>query len=391
MSTAAEQVQNLYVAYFSRPADPAGVQYWSDVLDSNGANLVPVSAAFAASDEYRAAYAGLNHSQAVSAVYQNLFGRAGDAAGVAYWTKLLDNGAITMDGVVKVMAGAAQGSDLTVLNGKVAAASAFTTALDTPAEVLGYSDAASNQRAKLWLASIHDADSIAMATAPAAVAVKVIDVVAQHGATPAAPASTPDQISAITHSAELQKLWLVEFDAAADPLGLQYWGKLLDQGTPLVTVKAAFTASPAVADLYAGLTSAQAVDTLYKNLFGHGGDAASVQFWSGALDAHKTAMADVALTVGDGAKSEADAFTFYARLAVATAFTNELDTAVEVLSYTGNHAQTVVRNYLANVVDAASFATAIDPAAIHLLAESITWVSGTPVVGSAAPIYSPMF
>jgi trimeric autotransporter adhesin len=69
--------------------------------------------------------------------------------------------------VTQIAAGA-QGSDMTAYNNKVAAATAFTVALDTPAEVLAYSGDAANAAAKTFISSVTDDASLAAAIAPAA-------------------------------------------------------------------------------------------------------------------------------------------------------------------------------------------------------------------------------
>ena len=34
------KVQTMYVAYYGRPGDPGGVDFWADLLDGNDGNLV---------------------------------------------------------------------------------------------------------------------------------------------------------------------------------------------------------------------------------------------------------------------------------------------------------------------------------------------------------------
>jgi hypothetical protein len=46
-------IEQLYVAYFNRPADRAGLAYWEAVAQARQGDLAGMSAAFAASTEYR--------------------------------------------------------------------------------------------------------------------------------------------------------------------------------------------------------------------------------------------------------------------------------------------------------------------------------------------------
>lgn len=160
-------IQKLYVAYFNRPADPAGLAYWEGVVEAAKGSTANVSATFAASAEYKAAFAGLSNADIVNAVYQNLFGRAAEDAGKKYWADLLDSKAITIDKVVTQIAAGAQTTDLTAYNNKVTAAAAFTAAVDTDAEKAGYSGDAANKIAKTFLAGVTDNLSLASATSAA--------------------------------------------------------------------------------------------------------------------------------------------------------------------------------------------------------------------------------
>jgi hypothetical protein len=138
------EVQKLYVAYFSRPADPAGLAFWADQLQNNPNGYQNISAAFSTSAEYRAAYAGMDNRAVVTEVYDNLFGRAAEPAGVDYWANALNNNTITIDNVVTQIASGAQGNDRVVYNGKVAVSTAFTDRLDTAQERAAYSGATAN-------------------------------------------------------------------------------------------------------------------------------------------------------------------------------------------------------------------------------------------------------
>lgn len=171
-------VQKLYVAYFSRPADYLGLQYWEGVLAANGGNTAPISAAFSTSAEYVSTYAGMSNSAVVNQVYMNLFGRpASDLAGLTFWSNHLTKGTLTVSNVVTAIAAGAQGADLVAYNNKVAAATSFTTALDTTAEVIGYDGAAANAAAKAWMSGVTTDASRVAATAPTALDASVAVVV----------------------------------------------------------------------------------------------------------------------------------------------------------------------------------------------------------------------
>lgn len=166
-------IQQLYVAYFNRPADTAGLAYWETVVEGAKGSTAAVSAAFAASAEYQSTYSGMTNAQIVNAVYMNLFGRPAETAGQTYWANLLTNGQITIDQVVTQIAAGAQGTDATAYADKVAAATAFTSALGT---TNAYSGTAANTAAKAFLSGIVDNASLAAATDPYVLATTVASV-----------------------------------------------------------------------------------------------------------------------------------------------------------------------------------------------------------------------
>lgn len=161
MAIAELDIQELYVAYFNRPADVAGLDYWKDALDANPDALQELSHNFSTSQEYRDTFAGMDNRAVVNEVYMNLFGRAAETAGVDYWANLLDNRMVTIDNVVTQIADGAEGQDEVAFMGKIAAAALFTDRLDEPNEMAAYKGDAANDIATEFLATIKDLSSAA--------------------------------------------------------------------------------------------------------------------------------------------------------------------------------------------------------------------------------------
>jgi hypothetical protein len=99
-------VTRLYKAYFLRNPDHSGLTYWL-ARRGDGRTLVSISSTFAGSSEFKRRYGTLDDGEFVDRVYQNVFGRAPDASGRAYWVKKL--GAGTSRG--QVMANFSQSSE----------------------------------------------------------------------------------------------------------------------------------------------------------------------------------------------------------------------------------------------------------------------------------------
>jgi len=85
------QVARLYIAAFGRTADGAGLIAQYAAL-RNGATLAQLGDNFVASAEFTNRYGALNNVDFVNALYQNVLGRAGDAAGVALFNSALTRG-----------------------------------------------------------------------------------------------------------------------------------------------------------------------------------------------------------------------------------------------------------------------------------------------------------
>ena len=113
-------VEKAYLAYFGRPADIAGMNYWL------GKSIADMDAGFAASQEYATLYGGMTNSQRVDQVYQNLFGRAADPAGKAYWAGQLNAGLVTIGTLVATMEADALGVDIGTINNRLTFAIDFT-------------------------------------------------------------------------------------------------------------------------------------------------------------------------------------------------------------------------------------------------------------------------
>lgn len=171
MAVTTAQVQQAYVAFFNRPADLAGLNYWTSSPAASVANLLD---AFSKTPEYTSLYSNMNSTQLVNAVYQNLFGRPVESVdALNYWVGLLDKGTVTLGSIAATVADLAitnKTADGTLVSNKVTAATAFTTSLSTASNAdsaTAYATANSTglQAVKNWLAAVtSDAATLTNAT-----------------------------------------------------------------------------------------------------------------------------------------------------------------------------------------------------------------------------------
>jgi hypothetical protein len=152
------EVQKLYVAYFSRPADPSGLAFWTNQLQTNPNAYQDIAQAFSTSAEYQAEYGGQTNRAVVAEVYENLFSRAGEDAGIDFWTNALNNGSLNLGNVVTGIASGAQNQDRIAFNAKVGVSTNFTNRIDTDAEKAAY-QGAKVQIAIDYIANVKDLQS----------------------------------------------------------------------------------------------------------------------------------------------------------------------------------------------------------------------------------------
>ena len=183
-------VQQLYVSYFGRPADYYGLQNFSAALDKMGApkDFAAVQAAvqadkagttalsqlvnsFNSSPESVALY-GNDNSQIgigkfVNAIYQNVLGRDADKSGFDFWVNAITTGELTKANAAAAITQAAltntsdQGKlDALTVQHKLAVATAFTTALDTPAEITSFAGDAAAAAARALLLGVNSSTDV---------------------------------------------------------------------------------------------------------------------------------------------------------------------------------------------------------------------------------------
>lgn len=170
-STYFAQVQQLYIAYFGRPADTTGQAFWASAIDAANGNIAAVQAGFSSSAESQALYGNKSNIDKVTSIYVNTFGRQPDAAGLAFWVNQLETGKMTQAQAAWTIQQSAGPIDAAVVQAKLVAAQAFTAQIDTAAEIQGYQGAAAADSARAFLATVTSTATGLTAVAGAATAV----------------------------------------------------------------------------------------------------------------------------------------------------------------------------------------------------------------------------
>lgn len=173
--TATEQAQFFYVTYYGRPADPAGLKYWADVISKNG--LDSVAKDFSNSAEAKVKYPSLgttsNLTQLktdIQTLYKTVFGRDPlatdpatgkpyDAAGLDYWYDGVAKGNFSFGQLSIILYNAAAENPITqqdvlAIGNRATAAQSFTDSLKTPAQIAAYSGQTAVTSTATWLATV---------------------------------------------------------------------------------------------------------------------------------------------------------------------------------------------------------------------------------------------
>ena len=142
-TTTSDLTEAVYIGYFGRAADPGGDAYWLNQLNSGNISEAGMAASFSVQSEATALYSFLaNPSVAnvtqidsfIASVYEDLFNRAPDSGGLAYWQNQLETNLgnpLAVGTFILDVIGGAQGSDQTTIGNKVTVADYFTQELNS--------------------------------------------------------------------------------------------------------------------------------------------------------------------------------------------------------------------------------------------------------------------
>lgn len=147
-TTHQDSIQKLYLAFFLRPADPGGFNYYARKLADGGTDIPSIASGFASSPEYLQTYSGMSTAQRIDAIYRNLFDRPAETDALNYWGDRLESGALNIGNIAFSIMLGAQNGDLATINNRIVVSKQFTSRLDTQRELEAYTgpDAASTAR-----------------------------------------------------------------------------------------------------------------------------------------------------------------------------------------------------------------------------------------------------
>ncbi|HEX8957589.1 MAG TPA: DUF4214 domain-containing protein [Burkholderiaceae bacterium] len=171
-------VQQLYIAYFGRPADPNGLGNFENQLlllgaptdvgglaDAYKTNTAIASLidSFGLSTESKNLYGSTTTAQFVASIFGNVLGRQPATAGSTFWVNAIDSGATSRgDAALSIMAGAFANTsnptqaqaDVQLIDNRVSVAANFTGEVSSLNAVSSYTGSAAAQSARQMLAQV---------------------------------------------------------------------------------------------------------------------------------------------------------------------------------------------------------------------------------------------
>jgi len=141
MEVDSKKLQELYIAYFGRPADPPGIKYWL-LQAGKGLKLREIECHLSMQDEYKKSKIyGKSLDLKINQLYLNLFSRKVDFAGLSYWLSSIKSGSLAISDLASDLIASLSDSsqsinehaivDRKVLDNKVNSAELFTEELES--------------------------------------------------------------------------------------------------------------------------------------------------------------------------------------------------------------------------------------------------------------------
>lgn len=150
-------MHKMYLAYYGRPADPQGLEYWAQRVDDAEGDLTEAMDAFSQSDENDLVNGGLGSQVLINNIYLKLFDRDADDGGLAFYEEQLESGNLSLVSIALDVLNGAQNSDHVMMQLKLEYAEAFTLQLKVQIKKIGTGQLV---QLKLKLKNLGDDDAL---------------------------------------------------------------------------------------------------------------------------------------------------------------------------------------------------------------------------------------
>ena len=121
-----ERLLDVYLAYYGRPADVAGLAYWRALADERGDVGFTIDA-FSQSTEFQRRFGQMDAVQLIANLYQQMYGREPDPAGAAFFGAQLASGQTSLVSIAIHIFDGRLGTDQLVVENRRKVARHFVT------------------------------------------------------------------------------------------------------------------------------------------------------------------------------------------------------------------------------------------------------------------------
>ena len=151
-----DQVQIMYVAYYGRPGDAGGLDFWAGKLEQVNGSLMEIIDSFGNSMEFTERFGDLDDEELVNNIFLQLLGRNADGGGLNFYVNGLREGRFTLASIALNVADGTQNRDELIKTNKLRAANAFSEAYVEAGADYGEFQI---EDAKLWLAEVDSSEA----------------------------------------------------------------------------------------------------------------------------------------------------------------------------------------------------------------------------------------
>lgn len=128
-----DTVQKLYIAFYQRPADSAGLKYWAEQIDAANGNIDAAIQAFSTQEEAVELYGEIDETtieSVLDSIYFAAFGRSPEQEELDYWVPEFVAGRVTPSNIALAVVLGALGTDAATIDNKLVVANEFTAQTD---------------------------------------------------------------------------------------------------------------------------------------------------------------------------------------------------------------------------------------------------------------------
>jgi len=124
-----QRVQDIFIAYYGRPADVGGLKYWSHELKEKKGDASSIMGVFGNTPEFLNRYGFMNNSDLIQNLFAQLYGRPADPLGLNFYVNRLNTGQNSLASIALIVLDGTQesGSDARALANRRIVANHYTT------------------------------------------------------------------------------------------------------------------------------------------------------------------------------------------------------------------------------------------------------------------------